>query len=40
MWEIEKIVAKRVIDNVEYYLIKWKSFHESHNTWEPIDKLF
>jgi hypothetical protein len=36
---VEKILDKRFIDErVEYY-VKWKSYPNQSNTWEPIDHL-
>jgi hypothetical protein len=36
---VEKILDKRFIDGrVEYY-VKWKSYPNESNTWEPIDHL-
>lgn len=36
---IEKIVGKKKIKGNVYYQIKWKSYPESQNTWEPRSEL-
>jgi len=33
--EVEKILDHKDEDNVRYYLVKWRSFDDSENTWEP-----
>jgi hypothetical protein len=39
-YEIEKIVRERKDDDGEvYYLIKWKNYSSSHNTWEPAENI-
>jgi hypothetical protein len=38
-YEVECIVAKRVKDGRKEYLLKWKNFEESQNTWEPEQNL-
>ena len=34
-WIVEKIVDKKIIKNKPYYLVKWKNYPNSQNTWEP-----
>ena len=33
-WEIEKILNKRKIREVDRYLVQWKRFTAEHDTWE------
>ncbi|KAF0302706.1 Chromobox 5 [Amphibalanus amphitrite] len=41
LYEVDKILAKRynLSKKVDEYLIKWKEFTYSENTWEPRDNL-
>ena len=32
---VEKILDKKVIDNITYYLLKWYDYDVSESTWEP-----
>ena len=38
-WVVEKIVDKRIIDNVVNYRIKWEGYASKHNTWESESNL-
>merc|ERR550519_1081162 len=39
-FEVEKILEKRVQEDVTEYLIKWVGFDkEEDNTWEPVSNL-
>ena len=38
-YEIEKIIAFRIIGGKRHYLIKWKDYSPNFNTWEPLDNL-
>ncbi|CAE7205183.1 hypothetical protein HRS9139_10399 [Pyrenophora teres f. teres] len=38
-FEVEKIVAHRVVDNGTEYLVKWLGYPNSENTWEPDTNL-
>jgi hypothetical protein len=38
-WEVEEIKNHRIYDNDTEYLIKWKGYDNSENTWEPIENL-
>ena len=35
VYEIEKIMGKKVERNTIYFLVKWKGYANKHNTWEP-----
>lgn len=42
VYEVERIVDHAPIENSRnkyLYFIKWKGWHQSHNTWEPLDNL-
>ncbi len=39
LYEIDKLVDKKDINGVPHYLVKWKGFKDSDNTWESIDNL-
>uniref|UniRef100_T1J638 CXXC-type domain-containing protein n=1 Tax=Strigamia maritima TaxID=126957 RepID=T1J638_STRMM len=38
-FQVEKIIAKRLKRGKVEYLLKWKDYPESENTWEPVDNL-
>jgi len=38
-YEIEDILGKRMISGKAHYLIKWKDYDTSENTWEPRENL-
>ena len=39
-YEVESIVSKRESDEGKVeYLVKWKGWNASDNTWEPVDNL-
>ncbi|KAJ2760480.1 hypothetical protein IWQ56_000360 [Coemansia nantahalensis] len=38
-YEVEEIVDDKVVDGVQYYLIKWKDYAPKWNSWEPVDHL-
>ena len=38
-YEIEKLVERKKINNKIHYLVKWKHFKSSTNTWEPRGQL-
>jgi hypothetical protein len=37
LFEIEKIMGKKVERNAIYFLVKWKGYPNKNNTWEPIE---
>jgi len=39
IYEVEAIRAKKTILGVWHYLIKWKNYDETENTWEPAKNL-
>ncbi|XP_031616853.1 heterochromatin protein 1-like [Contarinia nasturtii] len=39
IFEVEKILDKRFISGKPHYLIKYKGYPDSENTWEPIENL-
>jgi hypothetical protein len=38
-WEVEQILDKRVHRCKEQYLIKWKGYSDTHNSWEPVENI-
>lgn len=38
-YEVEKILARKKVKGQIYYLVKWKGYDTSENTWEPIKNL-
>lgn len=38
-WEVDKILASRVMDGQQLYLVKWKNFTTTYCTWEPEEHL-
>jgi len=38
-YEVESIVEKRMKKGKTEYLVKWKNWDHSDNTWEPVDNL-
>ena len=38
-YEVEKILNYKQISGQPYYLVKWKDYNTSENTWEPITHL-
>jgi hypothetical protein len=39
LYKVEAIVSKKSIKGQTHYLIKWKNYPSSQNTWEPIKHL-
>ena len=35
-YEMEKVVADRLIGGKKEYLVKWKGWADKHNSWEPV----
>ena len=38
-YEVERILNYKQISRRPYYLVKWKGYDTSENTWEPIVNL-
>ena len=38
-YEVEDILRKRMISGEAHYLVKWKGYDTSENTWEPRGNL-
>ncbi len=36
LWNIDKILDKKIENNIEYYFVKWEGWADTDNTWEPI----
>lgn len=39
VYEVEKVLQKRIVRSKTQYLIKWKGFSLEENTWEPQENL-
>jgi histone-lysine N-methyltransferase SUV39H len=39
VYEVEKVLGKKIDNNLVFYLIKWKNWNVEYNTWEPIENL-
>lgn len=40
LFEVERVIKKKVEEGKTYYLIKWKNYSENEMTWEPMENLF
>jgi transposase InsO family protein len=38
-YEVEEILSHKRVSGKPYYLVKWKDYDTSENTWEPIENL-
>jgi transposase InsO family protein len=38
-YEVEKVIDKKDEEGEKYYLVKWKGYDSSANTWEPLKNL-
>ena len=38
-YEVEEILDSRLVEGLRQYLIKWKGYDDSENTWEPKTNL-
>ena len=38
-YDVEKILDMKTISNRPHYLVKWKGFAHTENTWEPIENV-
>ena len=38
-YNVEKILADRLLGGRKEYLIKWEGYAEKHNSWEPLENL-
>lgn len=40
VYEVEKLLGDKLINNVRHYLVRWKEYSSQHDTWEPISNIF
>jgi hypothetical protein len=38
-YKVEQVLDMQIVNNQSFYLIKWKGYDTSKNTWEPINNL-
>jgi hypothetical protein len=39
IYEVEKILDRRLVGKQEQYLVKWQGYEHTDNTWEPVKNL-
>uniref|UniRef100_A0A0N5A3U1 Chromo domain-containing protein n=1 Tax=Parastrongyloides trichosuri TaxID=131310 RepID=A0A0N5A3U1_PARTI len=39
LYLVERIIRKKVVNNVNLYRIKWLYYSSAHNTWEPEENI-
>lgn len=39
LYEVDRLVAKRINNGQTEYEVKWKGYSEKHNTWEPEENM-
>lgn len=39
IYDVEKIIGKKIINDQVEYLVKWSDFSSKHNSWEPLANL-
>lgn len=35
IYDVEKILADKMINKTKHYLVRWEGFDENHDSWEP-----
>lgn len=38
-YEVERVLAKRVVRGRDQYLVKWRGYGDFENSWEPVGNL-
>ena len=38
-YEVDFIVARKLVDGLAHYLMRWKGYDEKGDTWEPLTNL-
>ena len=38
-WEVEKVLASRLLRGVRHFLVKWKGFPAEESSWQPEEDL-
>lgn len=39
LYEVEEILDERLVENKREFLVKWKNYPPSKNSWEPVENL-
>lgn len=39
MFQVEKVLKKRIVDGKVQYYLKWEGYTKKHNSWEPEENL-
>ena len=39
VYEVERLLAKQVIKDKVYFLVKWAGYDDIYNTWEPVNNI-
>ena len=40
VYQVEKILKRKIIQGKAKYLTKWKGYSDEHNSWEPKESFF